>query len=184
MKLFNRLYIHPSLPILFIFAIIFDFFAQLALVYLIVFVHELAHCICAIFFRVKLKRVEILPFGMTMILDAHYIKNPSKEIIIAAAGPASNMIISFLFVMLLKHNMVRADIGMFIITTSNMIALLNIMPALPLDGGRMLKAYLTIKWGFVRALNFTLALTKIVIVLLGILGCVLLYYSHFNFSLF
>lgn len=184
MTIFNRLYIHPSLPILLGLAIIFGFFEQLIMVYLIVLVHESAHCFTALFFRIKLKQIEILPFGMTMLLDGHYIKNPKHEIIVVAAGPLSNMVISFAFLLLVQANLVDSETGWFIITASNMIALMNIMPAMPLDGGRLLKAALTIRWGFVKAFNFTMAVTKVMIVLLAIGGAVLIYYVHFNFSLF
>ena len=184
MKLFKRLYIHPSLPILFGLAILFDFFQQLMLVYIIVMIHESAHLFTALFFRIKLKQIEILPFGVSMLLDAHYIKNPKHEIIVVAAGPLSNMIVSFVFLLLVQNRLINSDIGWFIITASNMLALLNILPALPLDGGRILKAALTMRWGFVKAFNFTMMLTKIMIVLLAIGGCLLLVYTHFNFSLF
>lgn len=184
MKQFNKLYIHPTLPILLGLAILFDFFEQLAVIYLIVFVHELSHCFTALFFRIKLKQIEILPFGMSLLLDVHYIKNPKHEIIVAAAGPLSNIILSFICLLLVRSSIINHETGWFIITASILIALLNILPALPLDGGRILKAALTLRWGFVKAFNFTMMLTKLMIVILTVAGCVLLYYVQFNFSIF
>ena len=60
---------------------------------------------------------------------------------------------------------------------------INLVPALPLDGGRMLKSMLTSRYGILKAYNFTRRISLFFIILLAVSGIVLFIASNFNFSL-
>ena len=170
----SKLKIHVTVPILLLAAVFFDFFASMMLVYGVVLMHELAHVFMAHRLGVSVKEIEVLPFGITMRLDSHYVKEPRKEILIAIAGPMSNIVMAGILIAFgYRGVLLAANIS---------IAALNFMPALPLDGGRVLRAALTQRWGFVKALNFTMTMTKILGAVLGILGIGVFAYSGFNFS--
>jgi stage IV sporulation protein FB len=69
-----------------------------------------------------------------------------------------------------------------IITANFSIALINFVPALPLDGGRILRAALTERYGYVKAFNTCIIITRILALVLAVLGIILLYATKLNFS--
>ncbi|MCK9479460.1 MAG: M50 family metallopeptidase [Firmicutes bacterium] len=172
---FKRFEIHLSVFLLLLFALLFNFIYYISLVYAVVFLHELAHAFTAALLGVKIDRLEVLPFGITIHLKCAYIKKPLHEIIIAAAGPFGSALLAFVCV--------KFNFSSFLIISNAAVALINCIPALPLDGGRILRAILTESWGYVKAFNFTLKMTKLFSVFLLVLGAAIIYYTKFNFSL-
>lgn len=172
---FKRVEIHISVLALVFFALLFDFVKPLAFTYVMVFMHEMAHGIAALAFGVKLNKLEIMPFGICLKISGSYIKNPIHEVVIAAAGPACSGLLAYLC-----H---RFSFGEYLVIANLAIAAINLVPALPLDGGRILKAYLTEQWGCVKAFNFTMFITRICAYILIVLGIALMFITGFNFSL-
>jgi stage IV sporulation protein FB len=171
----KKLEIHPATLLLLFFALLFDFIQYLLIVYAIVLIHELAHACCAFFLGVKLSKLEVLPFGITIHISNAYIKKPLHEIIIAAAGPICSGALAFLCR--------KLDLDPFLVTANAAVALLNFIPALPLDGGRIARAFLTEKWGYIKSFNFMLKVTKVFAVSLALAGVMIVFYTRFNFSL-
>ena len=172
---------------LFVASIYLGFWYILAIAYLSVVIHELFHIITARLLKIRLKKLQILPFGISATLDCEYIKDPKNEILVAISGPVANLLIilvfylyeiNFYWVFSIDYQLLK-----FIYIINMAIFLVNLLPVLPLDGGRILKAYLTIKWGFIRAFNFTIILTKIFGYALIIIGIWILVITRFNFSL-
>jgi len=182
-KLFKFIEIHISTLLLIFFALLFNFTNSLLITYAIVIIHELAHIFTALYLKVKLDKIEILPFGVTMRIHSHYIKTPNDEIIIAIAGPISNIAMGLIALGLKNYGIIDDEMASFLIMANIGIALINIIPALPLDGGRVMKAALTLRWGYVKSFNFTMIITKISIVLIIIIGIAILIYTKFNFSM-
>jgi len=182
-KISKYIEIHISTLLLIFFAVLFDFTSSLLITYVIVIIHEASHILTALFLKVKLDKIEILPFGVTMRIHSHYIKTPKDEIIIAIAGPLSNIIMCLFSLGLKNHGIISDDLTKFLIMANLGIALINIIPALPLDGGRIMKAALTIRWGYVKSFNFTMIITKISISIIILTGTIIIIYTKFNFSI-
>lgn len=92
--------------------------------------HELAHIITSLILRVDVKEVTLLPVGV----NAKYESNigPSKELFISMVGPLA----SFIFSAILKDktfSLMNICIGIF-----------NLIPIYPMDGGRILRSFLTL----------------------------------------
>ncbi|MDD4689024.1 MAG: M50 family metallopeptidase [Eubacteriales bacterium] len=175
----NKFYIHPSTPFILIPAVLFGYFPQLIVMYLVAFVHELGHLLAALYVKADVRRLCLYPFGVTIELKEGYVKNPTHEIIVASAGPLTNSLI-VLFSMLCIKNIYIRD---FVAISSGIIGVMNLMPILPLDGGRVLKAILTHRWGFVKAFNFSVRISHIFTAILFIMGLLILIISRFNFSI-
>lgn len=171
----GRVEIHFLVLFLFLFSLLFDFAYYLSAVYAFVLVHELSHAAAALLLHVKPEKLEILPFGAVVHISGAYVKKTSHEVIIASAGPFCSAVLAFFF-----H---KAGWDSFFVTANAALAAVNIIPALPLDGGRILRAAMTEKWGYVKAFNFTLRLTKICAAIMTIAGAAALFYTSFNFSL-
>ncbi len=175
----RRFYIHPSTPLILIPSVIFGYFPQVIIIYLITMLHELGHFCAAKAVKAEVKRICCYPFGITIELKDGYVKNPVSEIIVALAGPFTNGLI-VLFAMLCINDIRLRD---FVAMSGAIIGCMNLLPILPLDGGRAVKAFLTIRWGFVKAFNFTVRLSRVFTALLFVFGLIVLIVSRFNFSI-
>ncbi len=159
------------------------YFSALALAFLCAILHELSHVFAAWRMGVGVSYIEILPFGVCARLKSDIIKNPAYEIIIALAGPLINIVI-FAIALIFRYNLsVDSEILNYFIICNLSMAIINLLPCLPLDGGRMLRAYLTLKTGSVFAYNFTVSLSRIIVLILIGGSVYLLLSNNFNFSL-
>ncbi|MDR0405689.1 MAG: site-2 protease family protein [Clostridiales bacterium] len=172
---FKSIELQPTVLPLLLFAFLFRFAQYLALSYAAALAHELAHAAVAAALGVRIEKIEILPFGVTVKLRGAYVKRPIHEIAIALAGPLCSIALAVLCR--------RLRFGEFLFAANLAIALMNLVPALPLDGGRVLRAALTERWGYVKAFNFTMKITRLCAAALSVAGAALLVYSKFNFSI-
>lgn len=151
--------------------------------YCVVAVHEICHLLGAVFLKVRIKSIIIMPFGMTLRLSDSLIKSPAKEALIAFLGPASNVFMAVLCALycLCRHEILPMQA--FFISVNAVIFALNLLPAMPLDGGRILRAILVEKIGFIGAVSVMKKLTHIICALVFILGFFVLILSRMNLSL-
>lgn len=131
----------------------------IAFVFVCVFLHELAHCFVSLRYGVRVRSITLLPIGgLAMFEDLP--REPYKEIRIALAGPAANFVLAlWLGVLLLVVNptgLLRPGISAAALLPSlfwaNLyIGLFNLIPAYPLDGGRVLRAGLARRRDYIDA---------------------------------
>ncbi len=104
-------------------------------------VHEAAHLIAAKNLGLSAARVTLYPFGAVMRLDA-LLSDGRGEWIVAAAGPLGSL--AFAAILQLIALLLISDAWIGRMTGTNLaIALLNLLPAFPLDGGRIFRALLS-----------------------------------------
>ena len=155
----------------------------LFMAYAIVAIHELFHLFAALLLKERVGCFIVQPFGMTVRLSAKIIQNTKKEMAIAFAGPCANLLMLALCP-LLKACYGENTISLLLFQFLNLATLfVNLLPCLPLDGGRMLKALLIGKIGYLSAVSIMKRLSRIVIFLLILLGIVLLIVTRMNISL-
>lgn len=167
-------------PMIF-FSFLSDYSTQFLSAYCMAAIHETAHIICAVASGIRISYVTFFPFGLAANLNSGYIKRSDKEFIIAFVGPLSNILLFWLFTFLftLYHNELFrfcADINLALCT-------INLIPALPLDGGRMLKAFLVARYGTIRAYNVMIKISKFFIIILFLIALSVFVCTNFNFSL-
>ena len=106
-------------------------------------IHELSHMIVGILLKLKTKQLTIMPFGISVTFEDYgYNKTlEMKKILIALAGPIVNIIIAIICFL----TNIQVDIKEIIIYSNIAIALFNLIPIYPLDGGRILKGLLRLK---------------------------------------
>lgn len=165
--------------------------ALVLLLFLCVTLHELGHGIAARAFGIPVREIILLPLGGLALLG----RNPTKawhELVIAAAGPLVNVFIAALLLLVTGTAMafgifdlqtLQLEPGAFpapslqglllwLLQANIMLVLFNLIPAFPLDGGRMLRAALAMVLGFRRATRIATSLGQGIAVLLGIFGIV------------
>ncbi|MCK8815877.1 site-2 protease family protein [Natroniella sulfidigena] len=170
------------LVVLFLFSIS-GLFTEASLTFLIVLLHELAHSVVAVSEGVKVNEVELLPFG-GVVKFANLIQlKPASEIKIALAGPVFNLLLVLVILLLIRYEIILLKWGLFLIRLNLTIGLFNLIPALPLDGGRVLRAKLTTQIGFKKATYQVLYLSKIIAIGVAIIAIIGIYLGKVNIML-
>ena len=139
----------------------------LGLVFGSVVLHELGHAVIARRLGVQVSNIELSFFGGAARM-VQLPKTANHELAIAAAGPAVSLILGGAGLALgaLSHVGLFAWIGW----TNLLIAGFNLIPALPMDGGRILRALLTRKMDFVRATDVSVTVARVVAIGFAVLG--------------
>lgn len=137
---------------IFLFIIIFILTNQIeiyACIMLFAFIHELGHMIAGILLKLKPKSLSLMPFGISITFEAYGYKKliEIKKILIAIAGPLTNLIICI--VTALMH--LDEQVKQLIIYSNILIAIFNLIPLYPLDGGRILKGIIRLKYKEIEA---------------------------------
>lgn len=159
-------------------SILGNYYREFTAAYLCALLHELGHAAAARCLGVSFLYIEIQPFGVCIKLNTDKLKTPRQEILIAAAGPAVSLCLAAASPYL---PLPCSDMYFFYCNIS--MAAINLLPALPLDGGRILKAVLSYRFGSVRAYNLTVSASKLPIALLLLLSVYGLLTMRFNLSL-
>lgn len=100
--------------------------------------HEGAHGAAASALGVRVDSVELLPFGCAANMESMALVSAGSEAVIAAAGPCANI----LFAMLLKCLPEATAFSTALLGSNVALASINLLPALPMDGGRILASVL------------------------------------------
>lgn len=114
----------------------------------IVLLHEFAHVTAARRLGVNVTDIELLPFGGVSRLGGEMVIDPSKEVLVAAAGPATNLLLAGIATAIRTNGLWEGELLSFFQQCNIMVASFNMLPALPLDGGRVFRAYLAKRQGF------------------------------------
>lgn len=155
------------------------------LLFVCVALHELGHAYQALRYGIRTEDVTLLPIGG--IANLRVPENARQELAIAAAGPAVNIGIAALLIAFqaLARQLVIADpvaiedmlstvnwdaLLPYLAVANIWLALFNAIPAFPLDGGRVLRALLALKFDYARATSIAVSVGQGFALLLGVLG--------------
>lgn len=110
--------------------------------YASVLVHELAHTVAAIRFKLPVRRIQLQFFGGVSEIEKE-AETPGREFVLAFVGPLLSLALAGLFYLAMRPVEPGTVPGVLLagLMVSNLIvAIFNLLPGLPLDGGRMLRA--------------------------------------------
>ena len=155
-----------------------DSLAFMVLLFLCVLLHEFGHIFTARAFGVATPFVTLLPIGGVAQLE-RIPEEPRQEFLIAIAGPLVNVAITILLVVMFGANLqssatavdnMAIPLADRLAAVNLFLALFNMIPAFPMDGGRVLRALLASRVGYVRATGIAAAIGQFVAFALGFIG--------------
>jgi len=157
-----------------------------------VLLHELFHSLVALLKGIRVEKISLLPIG-GIAYTQKMPEKPVDELVIALAGPLFNfaIVIIILLIIHLFPNFGMPPSSIFSLESGMNIALLQyplfallwvnfilgifnlFFPALPLDGGRVVRALLATKFGFVKATQIASNASSLLAIFLGLFGLLL-----------
>ncbi|MBP1996792.1 M50 family metallopeptidase [Paenibacillus eucommiae] len=146
---------HPLLTLMIIASIFSGFLLEALTLICIVSIHEMGHVVAAKGFGWRVREVQLLPFGGVAVVDELAAVPTHEELIVTLAGPLQHawMIIFAIIMKTLQGS--NHEWWDYFIEANLMIGLFNLLPVLPLDGGRVLQCLLGYILPYHRALWLT-----------------------------
>ena len=151
----------------------------IVLIFVCVLLHELGHVFAARHYGVRTRDVTLWPFGGISSMERMPDK-PSEELIVAVAGPAVNVAIAALLLLwlwphldlenLLKIGDPAMSLAVKVAAANIILVVFNMIPAFPMDGGRVLRALLAMRMGNARATAMAATIGQGFAIVFGILG--------------
>ena len=157
------------------------------ILFVIVLLHELGHSIAALNYDIPVEQIVLLPIGGVAQLSK-MPEQPIKELVIASAGPLVNLGIAILLGILVTvfdfdlglgnvpitlRSLARAStssIFAYVFIANIFLAVFNLIPAFPLDGGRIFRALLATRLSYSRATSIAVSVGQGLAWLLGLWG--------------
>jgi len=130
--------------------------------FVMVVLHELGHSIVARRFRVRVKDIILLPIGgMARMLDIP--RQPKQELLIALAGPFTSFVLAGVFFLTgWLLGFLHYDGYFFLVVINLMLGFFNLLPAFPMDGGRVLRSILAWRYPFMRATRIAVRVARVI----------------------
>lgn len=174
--------LHITFLLLLLIFSIFGFIPLLVIVLLFasVLVHELAHSLVGRHYGAKIKKITLLPIGGVSQMEAI---PKGHEFAIAVIGPLTSIALGavlFLFGYLFELNMYfdlnwveltsLRDIVRIVMSLNFLLGLFNIIPAFPMDGGRVLRAFLATKMDYLKATEISVRIGQGLAIVFAFVG--------------
>ncbi len=168
-----KIRIHPTFIGLMLIGALSGLAVRAFVVFGLVILHEIVHIAVARSYGIKVTSIELYPYGGTAVMEDTFEGKRKEETMVAFAGPAFNFTL-FLIVQILRwEGIIQGEWSLELAKINFWLAAFNLIPVLPLDGGRIARAMLAHSFGFVQTTKFLAAAGKWLGGLLVVFGFIL-----------
>lgn len=179
-KLMNtEVHIDPFFIAIIILAIISDLSKPIMALLLALGVHEFAHILAARGLGYTIDKVKILPFGGIIDIREFDDMISDLKLVVILAGPIANFITTIFLIFLISRGFLSLDFCRVFINRQLYLGFFNLLPALPLDGGRIFVLWLRQKVTFISAVRIVAITGKVLAVGLFAIGTVGFLFKRF-----
>jgi len=151
------------------------------MVFAIVLAHELGHIISAFLLNIPVQTVELFPFGGAAKIKGAGIYHVRREILLSLSGPFVNFVLAGGLGLCLKFEIGNMEYVHFLLKINLLMGFFNLLPILPLDGGRIFRAVLAQYKGFLHATRITASMGQLLSAGLAFWGLHELWQNWINF---
>jgi len=148
-------------------------------IFLCVLLHEFGHALAAARFGVRTRDIVLYPIGGVARLE-RMPRDPKQELVVALAGPAVNVVIAVALFIWLSASGALAPVeglgwtrGPFVervMVVNIFLLLFNLIPAFPMDGGRVLRALLAMRLEYTKATQIAAGIGQALALVFGLVG--------------
>jgi Zn-dependent protease/predicted transcriptional regulator len=156
------------------------------LLFVCVTLHELAHSLTAMRYGVTVRDITLLPIGGLAQME-EVPEKPAQELKMSLAGPLTNVAIAAVLIAICLSFRIRSTVSIgelyqmldsvswhglmaYLVTANLALGLFNLVPAFPMDGGRVLRAFLAMHLDYSKATAIAVAVGQGLAWLLGLYG--------------
>lgn len=142
-------------------------------------IHEIGHLFMGRLLGFKPNKIGIIPMGLSISFDSKYDcldikKNAFKKLAVSFAGPVTNLLIAIFFSFI--NIEIFKNLTTEIIYANFLIAIFNLLPIYPLDGGQIVKNIITILSGLKNSYIYTNLISNITLISLTIISSIAILY--------
>lgn len=163
---------HPAMPVMLAALAFSRGAAMVGVMFVVLLAHEGAHALCARAVGVQVEQIELMPFGGAVRLAGFQALQGWRGALIAAAGPLANLLMIMACATLVQYQMCAPQSLRLFVSCNAALMLLNLLPVLPMDGGRIVCAVLACVWNDASCRRILSVLGGCVSILLMLTGAV------------
>ncbi len=162
--------------------ITFNYHIKYLLTFIALIIHEASHILVSLAQGGKLDSVKVFPIGLNAVFKDDFY-GESNRFFINISGPLTNLLIFLVCFSINTYYLHRSDNMRFFILINIFLAIFNMLPVLPLDGGRIFRDILTSRIGLFKAYKYSRRVSKGLGLFIILIGIIQSYDNIYNFSL-
>lgn len=162
MNILNKVHIHSLYYLVAFISLITGLFKEFIIFTFIIGIHEIGHLIPAYFYKWKIEKIVVLPFGGITIFNEHINRPMKEEFVITIMGPLFQIFIFFIIGYLFTYNEIFYNYHYAIL-------FFNLIPIYPLDGSKLINILFNKLSSFKKSHLFSVYLSYISLIIVFVL---------------